>query len=326
MAQEQIGWGILSTGRIAGIFAKDLKRLSDARLVAVGSRSLDKAQAFAQEHGVERAYGSYQELMEDPDVDIIYVATPHPFHAENTIACLEHGKAVLCEKPMGINERQVREMAATARQRNVFLMEAMWTRCLPVTRQVREWLTERRVGEVRILTADFGFRAAWDPQSRLLNPELGGGALLDVGIYVLAYASMVMGPEPCELSATAEIGETGVDLQTAIVQKCADGALGLLSCAVRVNTPQDVRIFGTEGSIYVPGFWHATRAELRVNGQEPVEITEPAGYHYEAAEAMACLRAGQTESACMPLSESITVAGTMDRVRRLIGLTYPMEA
>jgi predicted dehydrogenase len=326
MANERIGWGILGTGNIANAFVSDLGRLPNARFAAVGSRAIERAEVFAEKYSFERAYGSYRELMEDPDVDIIYVATPHPFHCDNTIACLEHGKAVLCEKPMAINERQEREMVATARERGLFLMEAMWTRCLPVTRAVQRWVDEGRIGDVRMLKADFGFRAAWNPEGRLLNPDLGGGALLDVGVYMLAYASMVFGSEPCELTAAADIGETGVDEQTAVIAKCADGALALLACAVRTNTPQEARIMGTQGSIIVPAFWRATSATLSVDGEDPVSITETAGYHYEAAEAMACLQAGKTESPLMPLDESLAIAGTMDRVRRLIGVRYPMEA
>jgi dihydrodiol dehydrogenase / D-xylose 1-dehydrogenase (NADP) len=253
------------------------------------------------------------------------VATPHPFHKEHTLLCLERGKAVLCETPMGVNERQVRDMVACARAHDVFLMEAMWTRFLPVIGQVREWLREGAIGDVRMLTVDFGFRTGWNPQGRLLNPDLAGGALLDVGVYAVAFAAMVLGEPPVEVQASAHIGETGVDEQTAMLLRYADGALAVLSCAVRTRTPQEARIQGTEGSIHIPAFWHATSAYLQVGNAEPVEVTGPVGYHYEAAEVMSCLEAGDKESATMPLGESVAIARTLEQARAAIGLTYPLE-
>lgn len=328
------GWGILGAGRIAARFATDLKKLGQAahvqaRLAAVGSRSRDRADAFAAEYGFARAYGSYAELVNDPEVDIVYVATPHPFHLEHTLLCLGHHKAVLCEKPMGINAQQVKDMATCARQNKAFLMEAMWSRFNPVMAQVRRWLAEHKIGDVRMVTADFGFRSGWDPEGRLLNPSLAGGALLDVGVYVVALALMILGDKPGSIQVAAHIGETGVDEQTAMILKYGSGQLAMLSCAVRTNTPQEARIDGAIGSIHIPAFWHATSATLCVNGQPPVEITsaeagEP-GYHWEAAEAMACLQAGQIESETIPLSESIAIAQILEEARRQIGLRYPME-
>ena len=326
IVKETIGWGILGAGSIAGTFATDLKKLPDARLVAVGSRSAEKAAAFAAEFGVERAHGSYADLAADPGVDVVYVATPHPYHHENTLLCLDQGKAVLCEKPMAINAGQVREMTGRARAQGRFLMEAMWSRFNPVLAKVREWLAEGRIGELRMLTVDLGFRTDWNPQGRLLNPDLAGGALLDVGIYTMAMASMVYGGAPAQVQAMASIGETGVDEQTAMVFRYDGGGLALLACAVRTVTPHIARIDGTEGSIYVPSFWHASSATLQVRGQEPVDVEGPTGYHFEAAEVMACLRAGRSESTVMPLDESISIAETMDQVRAIIGLKYPMES
>jgi dihydrodiol dehydrogenase / D-xylose 1-dehydrogenase (NADP) len=323
--KTEFGWGILGPGRIATRFATDLGNLPEARLVAVGSRTVERAELFAQRFHIERAYGSYEDLARDPDVDVVYVATPNPFHPEHAMLCLRHGKAVLCEKPMAVNEWHVQRMVECARENGVFLMEAMWTRFLPVMDQVRGWLAEGKIGDVRLLSADFGFRTEWNPQGRLLNPDLAGGALLDVGIYVLALASMVMGGSPVEIEAVAHIGETGVDEQSAMLCRYRGGALALLSCAVRTQTPQEARIHGTAGSIHIPGFWHATTATLQVYGQDPVQVVRPAGYHYEAAEAMSCLRAGVTESSLMPLDESIAIARTLDRVRAYVGLAYSMD-
>ena len=324
--KRELRWGILAPGNIARRFATDLKQLPDAALVAVGSRSAERASAFAKEHGAQRAYGSYRELVSDADVDAIYVASPHPFHREHALLCLDHDKAVLCEKPMGINGQQVRDMADRARERGVFLMEAMWTRFLPVIRQVKEWLDEGKIGDPRLLTADFGFRSGWNPQGRLLSPELAGGAILDVGVYIVAFASMVFGGPPEGIAASAHLGETGVDEQTAMLLSYGGGAMALLSCAVRTSTPQEARIMGTEGEIHIPAFWHAPSATLRVKGQDPVETEGSVGYHHEAAEVADCLQAGMIESPSMPLDESVHIAQTLERVREIVGLSYPMEA
>jgi predicted dehydrogenase len=254
------------------------------------------------------------------------VATPHPFHKEHTLLCLDGGKAVLCEKPMAVQAGQVREMVQVARARGLFLMEAMWSRFNPVLVQVQEWLDEGRIGEVRMLTADFGFRTGWNPEGRLLNPALAGGALLDVGVYVIALASMVFGGAPAQVHAAAHLGETGVDEQTGMVLRYDGGGLALVACAIRTVTPHMARIDGIKGAIEIPAFWHATSARLIRPGKEFLETSGDFGYHYEAAEVMACLREGKTESATMPLDESISIAETMDQVRAQIGLAYPPEA
>ena len=326
MTEPTIGWGILGAGRIAKRFAADSKLLEDARLVAVGSRSLEKAQAFAGENGVERAYSSYVEMVQDPDVDAVYVATPHPFHKEHTLLSIDHGKAVLCEKPMEINGDRVAAMAQAAREKDVFLMEAMWTRFLPVVRQVQAWIAEGRIGEVRMLTVDFGFRARWNPENRLFVPALAGGALLDVGVYTIAFASMVYGGAvPARVQALAHIGETGVDEQTAMQFIYDGGALAQLSCAIRTLSPHNARIDGTEGAIEIPRFWHPTSAKLITPGNEQEVVMGEQGFHFEIAEAMRCIASGKIESDILPLDESIAIARTTDRVREQIGLVYPME-
>jgi predicted dehydrogenase len=322
--KEPIGWGILGAGRIAGKYATEAKLVPGARLMAVGSRSVEKAEEFARQNGIERAHGSYAELVADPDVDAIYVATLHPTHCEHTLLALEHGKAVLCEKPFAVTGREARMMIERARERKLFLMEAMWSRFNPITVQVRRWIAEGRIGEPRMLTVDLGFRAAWNPEGRLLNPALAGGALLDVGVYVLAYASMVFG-RPAQIQAAAHIGETGVDEQTAMVLKYAGGQIASLTCAIRTPSPQGARIDGTEGAIEIPAFWRAPSARLIRPKEDPVEAAGEIGFQFEIAEAMACLRAGEIESPNMPLDETLSIAETMDEVRRQIGLRYPFE-
>lgn len=320
----KFNWGVLGPGNIAVRFTNDLKRLSDATLLAAGSRSLDKAEAFARRQGAVRAYGSYEELLRDRDVDAIYVATPHNFHRQHAIMALEHGKAVLCEKPMEVNAARVREMVAAARRHDQFLMEAMWTRFLPVISGVRQWIKEGRIGEIRLVAANFGFRTAWNPDSRLLNLSLAGGATLDVGVYVVSLAHMLLGA-PSTVQAHAHIGQTGVDELTSMILGYPTGAMAQLSCAVRANISDGARIYGTEGYIDVPEFWHATKATLQVAGEEPEVITGEAGYHFEAAEVADCVRTGLKESPIMPLDETIAIAETLEEVRRQIGLRFPFE-
>jgi predicted dehydrogenase len=302
--------------------------LPNARLLAVGSRSLDKAVAFADQHQAERRYGSYEALVADPDVDIVYVATPHPFHHDHSLLAIAAGKAVLCEKPFAVNAAQAAAVIAASRAKGVFCMEAMWTRFLPAMVRVREWLAAGRIGAPRLLTADFGFRAGWNPDSRLLSPALAGGALLDVGVYVTALSAMVFGPRPTRVTGFATLGETGVDEQAAFVLGYGGGGLASLTCAVRTNTPQEARIDGEAGRISLDGFWHAEKAVLHAEGHgtETVELPlRGGGFEFEAAEAMRCLEAGLTESPDLPLDETLAIAETMDALRAQWGLRYPME-
>jgi predicted dehydrogenase len=325
---ETISWGILGTGGIARRFAEALQSLPDARRLAVGSRSAEKAAAFAEQFGLERPYGSYEELAADPDVDAVYIATLNPWHAENALMCLQAGKAVLCEKPFCINVAEAQTVIDYARAEKLFLMEAMWTRCLPVTAKVREWLELGHIGEVRLLAADFGFRAAWNPHSRALDPHLGGGSLLDVGVYCVALATMVFGRPPANITGMADIGETGVDEQAAFILGYDQGELAVLTSAVRTPTPDDARLDGTLGRIRIEHFWRTTAATLEVTGQEPQRVAIPYrcnGYEYEALEVMNCLREGKLESDLMPLDETLTVLRIMDDIRRQWGLVYPQE-
>ena len=327
-AVAPIRWGILGTGNIARQFATGLGAIPDADLAAVGSRAADTAGAFADSFDIPRRHASYEDLAADPDIDAVYVSTPHPMHRDNSILCLEAGKAVLCEKPFTIDAGQADDVIAVARERGVFLMEAMWTRFLPAIVKVRQWLDDGAIGEVRMVQADFGFRAGFNPQGRLFDPNLGGGALLDVGIYVLSFASMVLGPEPVAIESTAEIGDTGVDEQSAFLLRYETGQLAVLSCAVRTSTPVEVRIIGTDGHIFVHGpFFKATTVTMK-SGDNETHLELPLtgnGYNYEAVEVAECLRAGKLESDVMPLAETRALVDIMDRIRAQWGVKYPME-
>jgi dihydrodiol dehydrogenase / D-xylose 1-dehydrogenase (NADP) len=327
--RKTIKWGILGPGAIARKFVQDLKLLSDAEIIAVGSRSKDKALAFAKEYGIENAYGSYEELVNDPQVEIIYVATPHPAHKEGTLLCLKAGKAVLCEKPFTVNAKEAEELIDYARKSKIFLMEAMWTRFIPVIVKVREWLTAGIIGEVKMVKADFGFRGNLDPKSRLFNLELGGGSLLDVGVYTISFASMIFGGDhPLNISSMSHIGETGADEEFSTILGYENGKLATLSGAVRTDMPQDAWILGSKGRVYIPDFWHAKTATLYIEGREKEVIEMPfdsMGLQFEAVEAMNCLREGKLESEVIPLNESLVIMKTMDRIREQWGLKYPCE-
>ena len=329
MTTTKFRWGILGLGSIAGQFAAGLQSVPDAELAAVASRTQDKADAFGEKHGAARRYGSYRDLAADPDIDAVYIATPHPMHAEDSILCLEAGKAVLTEKPFTVNAAQARATIDAARANNVFLMEAMWTRFLPVMTKVRELIASGAIGNLRLVQADFGFRADVNPESRLFSPALGGGALLDVGSYCVSLASMLLGT-PTQITGVADIGETGVDEQAAMLLKYAGGQIAVLSTAVRTSTPQEAYLVGTAGKIHIPSpWWKPSKLTLSRDGQDAETLALPFegnGYNYQAMEVARCVRAGQTESPILPQDETLRIMETLDALRAQWGLTYPIEA
>lgn len=321
-------WGILGPGRIARKFANGLDFVDGAELVAVGSRSSDRAKAFGAEYDVPHCHGSYEALAADPDVDAVYIATPHPPHMDNALLCIEHGKAVLCEKPFTVNAAQTRRVIEAARAAGVFCMEAMWSRFAPPFTKLRELIAAGTLGEVRMLHAHFGYRTAWNPDDRLLNPDLAGGGLLDVGVYPVSLASMLFG-RPTEIAGYAHLGETGVDEQAGMVLKYDGDRLAVLSCAVRTNTPRTATVCGTEAMATFENVWWGDRGlTLHRERREPEHLPLPRvgnGYNYEAEEVARCLAAGKLESDVIPLDETLAVMETMDELRRQWGLTYPCE-
>ena len=326
---KTIRWGIIGAGHIAAKFAYGLKAVPDAELVAIGSRTEDKAEAFAKEFDIRRAHGSYDKLANDPDVDVVYIATPHTFHMENTLLCIKAGKAVLCEKPFTINAAQAERMVEAAGKAGVFLMEAMWTRFLPLVIKIRQWLKEELVGPVHILQANLGFGAHLDPQSRGLNLELGGGALLDLGVYPISFASMVFGQTPQAVTGLADLGPTGADEQSAMILRYSKGQLALLACAFKTQMLNGAVIYGSKGTIKIhPSFGCPEKATILLEGkpERTVEMPfESNGYNYEAAEVINCMRAGKLQSDVMPLAETVAIMKTMDELRLQWGLKYPME-
>jgi predicted dehydrogenase len=325
---EKVRWGILGTGAIARQFVQGLNSVPEAEVLAVGSRSRASAQEFADKRNIPRRHASYDGLASDPDVDVVYIATPHPFHAENAMLCLEAGKAVLCEKPFSVNAAEAERVVELARERGLFIMEGMWTRFFPLMEEVRRLVSEGAIGEVRMLNVDFGFRADPDPASRLFDQRLGGGALLDVGVYCVSLASMILG-QPSGSVGLSHLGETGVDEQASIVLEHEGGRLANLSIGIRTTTPQEATIMGTEGYVRIHApWWRPKSMTIYRPGEESETVDAPVsgnGFNYEAAEVMRCLEAGKTESDVMPLDETISVMRTMDRIRATWGLRYPGE-
>jgi predicted dehydrogenase len=333
-ASPPVRWGILGTGAIASSFATDLARVPHAELRAVASRSELSADAFARRFGIPVRHLGYEALVEDPTLDVVYVALPHPWHHAWTRAALLAGKAVLCEKPFTVNAAEARDLVATARQERRFLMEAMWTRFLPSLAQVREILDSGTLGEIRTVQADLGVQMRPDPASRLFAPALGGGALLDLGVYPVSLASFVLGA-PQSVHAVATSTDTGVDAQCSAILRYASGAHATVHTTLEVNMPSRAVIAGTEGRIELSGPLYDPWSVRVVRGLDPgaqvieelVHAGEPGhGWDREAAEVGRCLAAGLLESPSMPLDESVSIMETLDEIRRQIGLRYPFEA
>jgi predicted dehydrogenase len=325
---EKTRWGIIGTGYIADLFAKGLQSAPDAELLAVGSRAQETADKFAARFNIPRRYDSYDALANDADVDAVYVSTPHPMHREDTLRCLRAGKAVLCEKPFAMNAREAQEMVDYARSNKLFLMEAMWTRFFPLMVNVRDMLAKGVIGEPRMVMCEFGFRTEFNPKHRLFAPELGGGAMLDVGIYPLSFASMVLG-KPNRITGMMTPGGTGTDDQSAYLLGYEGGQIALLTSAVRTETPQEAQIFGTEGRIRIHSqFWRPRKLTLSLKGKDDQVMEFPHegnGYNYQAMEVANCLRERKLESSVMPLDETLWLMQTMDELRAQWGLKYPME-
>jgi predicted dehydrogenase len=312
-----LGWGLIGTGGIARTFAADLAFTESGRAVAVGSRHIDSANRFADRFDIPNRHASYEALVADPDVNVVYVATPHPMHYANALLALRAGKPVLVEKAFTMNAAEAEELVATARSEGLFLMEAMWTRFLPHIVEIRRLLTEGALGEIVTVSADHGQWFAEDPEFRLFAPELGGGALLDLGVYPVSFASMVLG-EPDRIATLIDPAFTGVDGQTSMLFGYASGAQAVLTCTLFAKSPTRGAIVGTDARIEIDGdFYAPTSFELISRTGERTRLEEPregAGLWHEAEEVARCLREGLLESPLMPLDESVEIMRTMDAV------------
>ncbi|SDF15507.1 Predicted dehydrogenase [Blastococcus fimeti] len=322
---EQIRWGIVGPGRIAESVLPDFAHVPHARVVAVASRSQERADAFAARHGIDRAHGSYAAILADPDVDVLYVATPHAQHAAFALAALRAGKALLVEKSFTATTAGAREVVDLARETGVFTMEAMWTRFQPAVVALRELVADGAIGEVRSVQADLGVSREYDPADRLFALELGGGALLDLGVYVVSFAQMLLGT-PQRVVATGSVFPTGVDAEVALLLGYDDGRAATLLTSLRQALPGQARVFGTAGWIDVlPRFHHPDTIVLHRAGAEPETITRPAtgvGYAHELIEVTECLRAGRSESAVMPLADTLAVQDVLGQAADQLGVRH----
>ena len=316
-------WGILGPGKIAHKFASDLMTVPNAKLVAVASRDLSRAKEFANQYGANIAFGSYEELVKCEEVDIIYIASPHIGHFEHTKLCLNAGKAVLCEKPFAMNTAEVLEMIELARTKKVFLMEALWTRFMPTTLKVLDLL--QSIGEISLIKADFGFKADYDITKRLFNKELGGGALLDIGIYPLFLSYLILG-NPFEVKANAQFAETGTDQTVGMSFKYENGAMAVLDCTFMATTNCEAQIFGEKGTILIHSRWHESQ-KVSVNyydgNTESFDFgRETHGYDFEIEEVGECLENKVLESDKWSWNDSINLINLLDNVREKCGIKY----
>jgi len=320
--------GILGTGNMARAFAAGLRQAPNIELKAVASRAQASASKFAAEFAAPKSYPDYAALVADPDIDLVYIATPHSLHAENSLMCLEAGKAVLCEKPFAINATEAAQVVRKAREKNLFLMEAMWTRYLPSVVKLRELLAEGTIGNIQLMLAGGAFMPPFDPDAYLFRPDLGGGVLLDAGVYLVSMASMVFG-SPTKVLAAGSKGQTGVDEHDAFVLEHANGAIASMYVSLRASASPDLTLLGDRGKIYLHApVFAPPKLTLSIKGQPEQVLAFPYegnGYQFQAIEAANCILAGRSESSLMPLDETLAILQTMDNIRRQLDLIYPME-
>jgi predicted dehydrogenase len=353
-------WGLIGTGMITTQFATGLQALNTAQLLAVSSRQLSKATDFAKTFNIPRAYGGHEEMLRDPDIDAIYIGTPHPSHKQLALDCIDAGKAILVEKPFTINAHEARQIIERAREKGVFCMEAMWMRFIPLMQEVKKLMAEQKIGPIRLMNASLGFQSPYDPQNRFFNLDLGGGALLDLGVYPLNLAFWLFG-KPDKIKSHAHIGATGVDEQAGILLGYEAGPITLLTMSNRAFCTNDVLLQGEMGRlhihppIYCPSHMslsyypapathsvirrHASQIDLlrkiyhrmrklseRFRGSAIHIPYSGNGYSHEAAEVGRCLQAGKLESDTMPLDETLEIMATMDQIREQWHLRYPQES
>jgi predicted dehydrogenase len=318
-------WGILGPGRIAAKFSNGLKLLSNANLYSVGSRDYDRAEKFAKEFGYQKSYGNYEDFLSDPYLDIVYIATPHSLHKEHTLMCLRHDKAVLCEKAFAMNSKEVEEMISEASDRNIFLMEALWPPFQPMYKKAAEILNQGYIGDIIHINARFAFRPPYDANDRKFNPYLGGGALLDIGIYPVMDTLRLMGV-PSEIRSTATFAATGVEDSVSMLFKYDDNRMASLYCSFLTHAGTGTDIYCTNGNLIIkrmPDGSQYLGVEMAGKEKETYIFTpEFKGYHFEAEEVMKCLDEQKTESKVVPLSFSKDLIKTLDKIRDLAGIKY----
>jgi len=325
--KKTINWGIIGCGGIAHKFAASAAVVDGVKVIAAASATPGKAEAFAKKHAIKNHYASYTELLRNDEVDAVYVATTHNFHYQNVKQVLEANKPVLCEKPFTVNAREMKSLIALAEHKQLFMMEAMWTRFLPAVEQVRLWLAEEIIGTIKQVRATFGFHFPFDANHRLYNLDLAGGALLDAGIYPLSFANMVMKQEPVEVKALGEIGSTGADEQVSCILKYESGCLAFLNATISAPVASRAEVIGSKGRITIPrDFLTAQEVWLELVNQEPVQKKFPfkdnTGFKFEIDAASESIRDGLLENKVMPLTDTLQLMETIDEIKNQLGLVY----
>lgn len=324
--RKTFNWGIIGLGQIAESFAYDLKLLPEARLFAVASRNQQKADLFAKRYDAPHAYGCYEDIVRNKDLDIIYIATPHSLHCENSIMCLNNKIAVLCEKPLAINSAEVKKMISCSKENKTFLMEAMWTRFLPSIEKLLELIKQNAIENIQLIRADFGFKAPKDMNNRIFNINLGGGSLLDVGIYPVFLSLLVMGM-PSVIEAVASIGPSGADENCGITLRNSKGQIASLFSSIVARTGIEAEIIGDNGRILVHSEFYRPTILSIIRQDGSIETIEPhykgKGFTYEAAEVMNCLKKGAIESKKMSHALSLQLMEVLDKIRKKSGIHYP---
>ncbi|QWX85457.1 Gfo/Idh/MocA family oxidoreductase [Cellulophaga sp. HaHaR_3_176] len=327
MADQKIRWGVIGLGNIAHQFVKDLLLVKDAELIAVASRDRVKADEFGKKYKATHCFGSYEELYACEEVDIIYIATPHSFHAENAIVAMNHGKHVLCEKPIGVNTSEVTKMVNAAKNNGVFLMEALWTRFFPTIKKIKEIVAEGTIGEIKYINADFAFYGLnRSEESRLLNPNLAGGSLLDIGIYPIFLAYLFLG-KPEQILAASKMYKTGVEIQTSMLLNYKN-AQAILYSGINSKVEMKPEISGTKGSIILDATWHLTEGYTLIVDGETTHFDMPTtgkGFFYEIEEVHSCLKSNKMQSDLWSHQNSLDIIGIIDTIRAKTGIVFPFE-
>ena len=326
MEHKKIKWGIIGTGRIAKVFATALQVVENSELHAVGSRNIESARQFASTFNPAKAYGSYEELVNDPEIDVVYVATPHNLHLENALLALDHNKHVLCEKPMGVNLKEATILIEKAKEKNLFLMEALWSRFLPNIIKTKELIDAGEIGDVKLMTVFFSFKSNNGPEHRHFNPDLCGGTILDIGIYNIFLALYLFG-KPQRISAIAGLSEQGVDTTSSYTFKYKDDKLAVMYSSFQANSPVVAEIHGTKGKISLEDRWFCP-GRVRLNYPYETEKifdfeVKGNGYECEAEEVANCIRAGKTQSDLWSWNNNLELFSVMDAIRNECGVVYP---
>lgn len=322
-----IKWGILGAGGIAEKFASDFELVKGGSIAAVAARSKQRAESFAQKHNIEKSYGSYQELVNDKDIDIIYIATTHNFHLEHILLCLQHNKHVLCEKPATVNLSQFNTAREEAKKRGLFFMEALWTAFLPTILKAKEWISKDAIGEIKMIQADLGFSLDLTPEKRYINPELAAGTLLDIGIYPLHFGQLFAASDVASYQIMADMYYSGVDKTNLIQLRYKNGILGQYSACTAERYENDGIIIGTKGRIIIKDFHMTKQAILKTEDHEEsfTDDSPGFGYNFETQSVIDCLEQHLTENPIMPLNQTSQIISLMDSMRNDIGLKYPFE-